>query len=40
LRSECFKIGGDELNTELCNGELYHLSDGDAIGWHPDWEKL
>jgi hypothetical protein len=40
LRGERFKIGGDELSTELCNGELYHLSDDDVIGWHPEWKKL
>lgn len=40
LRTITFKIAGEELNTELCNGELYHLSDFDLIGWHPDWENL
>jgi len=40
LRNERFRIGDDELNTELCNGELYLLSDTDVIGWHPDWKKL
>jgi hypothetical protein len=40
LRSENFKIGEESLNTELSNGELYHLSDIDVIGWHPGWETL
>lgn len=40
LREKRFKIAGEELVTEFSNGELYHLSDSDAIGWHPDWENL
>jgi hypothetical protein len=40
LREKRFKIAGEELGTEFSNGELYHLSDSDAIGWHPDWENL
>jgi hypothetical protein len=39
LRENRFKIAEEELNTEMSNGELYHLSDSDVIGWHPDWEK-
>lgn len=40
LREKRFKIAGEELGTEFSNGELYHLSDSDAIGWHPDWKNL
>ncbi len=40
LREKRFKIAGEELGTEFSNGELYHLSDSDTIGWHPDWENL
>jgi len=40
LREKRFKIAGEELGTEFSNGELYHLSDSDVIGWHPDWENL
>lgn len=39
LRDNRFKIAEEELNTDLSNGELYHLSDSDVIGWHPDWEN-
>lgn len=39
MRGSQFKIVGEELNTELSNGELYHLSDTDVIGWHPDWRN-
>lgn len=40
LREKKFKIAGEELGTEFSNGELYHLSDSDDIGWHPGWETL
>lgn len=40
LREKKFKIAGEELGTDLSNGELYHLSDSDYIGWHPGWEVL
>lgn len=40
LRNNRFMIAEEELNTELSNGELYHLSDIDAIGWHPDWKNI
>jgi hypothetical protein len=39
LRDSRFRIVDEELGTELSNGELYHLSDSDVIGWHPDWEN-
>ncbi|NTX26097.1 hypothetical protein HT746_02870 [Burkholderia pyrrocinia] len=37
LRRERFKLSGTELDTQLSNGELYHLSDIGRIGWHRDW---
>lgn len=40
LREEKFILGDDELTTEQSNGELYVLSDNNAIGWHRDWKKL
>lgn len=40
LRQERFRVGPSELDTELSNGELYHLSDEGKIGWHRDWESL
>lgn len=39
LRKERFKLGESDLDTSLCNGELYHLSDVGKIGWHKDWES-
>lgn len=40
LREEKFNLGDDELTIEQSNGELYVLSDDNAIGWHRDWKKL
>lgn len=37
LRRERFKLSDTELDTQLSNGELYHLSDIGRIGWHRDW---
>ncbi|MDW5290914.1 hypothetical protein [Formosa sp. PL04] len=39
LREENLKIDGQELGTELSNGEFYYLSDIPQIGWKKDWEK-
>ncbi|WP_298326715.1 hypothetical protein [uncultured Dokdonia sp.] len=39
LREEKLKIDGQELSTELSNGEFYYLSDIPEIGWKKDWEK-
>ncbi|MFV8530391.1 ABC-three component system protein [Ralstonia pseudosolanacearum] len=39
LRRERFKLSDTELDTQLSNGELYHLSDIGRIGWHRDWAK-
>lgn len=40
LRKIEFSIANNKLNTELSNGELYHLSDERLIGWHRDWKTL
>ncbi|CAM3839128.1 ABC-three component system protein [Ectopseudomonas alcaliphila] len=40
LRKIEFSIASNKLNTELSNGELYHLSDERLIGWHRDWKTL
>lgn len=40
MREENYRLGDDELSTEQSNGELYVLSEQDAIGWHPDWKTL
>ncbi|MGP9797591.1 ABC-three component system protein [Halomonas sp. 86] len=40
LRRIEFFIANSKLNTELSNGEVYHLSDKNQIGWHRDWEVL
>lgn len=40
LRRIEFSIGTSTLNTDLSNGELYHLSDENLIGWHRDWKIL
>jgi len=40
LRKVEFSIANSKLNTELSNGELYHLSDEQLIGWHRDWKTL
>lgn len=40
LRKMEFSIANSKLNTELSNGELYHLSDEQLIGWHRDWKTL
>lgn len=40
LRKIEFSIASSKLNTELSNGELYHLSDEQLIGWHRDWKHL
>ncbi|MEZ2622814.1 ABC-three component system protein [Paenalcaligenes hominis] len=37
LRRERFILSDTELNTQLSNGELYHLSEIGRIGWHRDW---
>ncbi|WP_227136329.1 ABC-three component system protein [Kosakonia radicincitans] len=39
LKIEVFTLATSQLNTELSNGELYHLSDESIIGWHRDWDK-
>ncbi|EQB3342664.1 ABC-three component system protein [Acinetobacter baumannii] len=39
LRVIEFRIANNKLNTELSNGELYHLSNENLIGWHRDWNK-
>ncbi|EOQ62759.1 hypothetical protein F935_01848 [Acinetobacter calcoaceticus ANC 3811] len=39
LRIIEFTIASNKLNTELSNGELYHLSNENLIGWHRDWNK-
>ncbi|QXP79207.1 MULTISPECIES: hypothetical protein [Winogradskyella] len=39
LREENLKIDGQELGTELSNGEFYYLSDIPKIGWKKDWTK-
>lgn len=39
LRNIEFTIANNKLNTELSNGELYHLSNENLIGWHRDWKK-
>ncbi|WP_431480044.1 hypothetical protein [Pseudomonas simiae] len=40
MRGETYRLGDDELSTEQSNGELYLLSEQDAIGWHRDWKTL
>lgn len=40
MREETYRLGDDELSTEQSNGELYLLSEQDAIGWHRDWKTL
>ncbi|MEW3744313.1 hypothetical protein QOZ75_26970 [Pseudomonas aeruginosa] len=40
LRKIEFSIANSALNTELSNGELYHLSDENLIGWHRDWKTI
>ncbi|MCE8022729.1 ABC-three component system protein [Billgrantia aerodenitrificans] len=40
LRQIEFTIASSKLNTELSNGEIYHLSDERIIGWHRDWEDI
>lgn len=40
LRKSEFSIANSKLNTELSNGELYHLSEEQLIGWHRDWKTL
>jgi hypothetical protein len=40
LRQLEFSIANSKLNTELSNGELYHLSDEKLIGWHRNWKNL
>ncbi|WP_417800027.1 hypothetical protein [Tenacibaculum sp.] len=39
LREENLRIDGQELGTELSNGEFYYLSDIPKIGWKKDWKK-
>ncbi|KKB60998.1 hypothetical protein WM40_25815 [Robbsia andropogonis] len=39
LRRERFRLSDTELDTQLSNGELYHLSDIGRIGWHRDWAQ-
>ncbi|WP_368930520.1 ABC-three component system protein [Achromobacter xylosoxidans] len=39
LKRERFRLSGYELDTQLSNGELYHLSDIGRIGWHRDWAE-
>lgn len=39
LREQILRIDGQELGTELSNGEFYYLSDIPKIGWKKDWEK-
>jgi ASC-1-like (ASCH) protein len=39
MRRERFQLGQTELNTQMSNGELYHLSENSEIGWHKDWKK-
>lgn len=38
LRSN-IKLGGNDLNIDLCNGRFYSLSDQPIIGWRKDWKK-
>jgi hypothetical protein len=40
VRREKLKIIGQELDTDLSNGEFYELSDYPKIGWHKDWEQM
>lgn len=37
--SNNLKLGGQELDIDLCNGKYYLLSDEPIIGWRKDWEK-
>lgn len=39
LREIIFSVAGQDLGTELSNGQLYKLSDKPQIGWKDDWEK-
>jgi len=38
MRRQKFALAGHLLNFEICNGELYVLSDRPVIGWLRDWE--
>lgn len=39
LREVDLNLDGQNLGTELSNGEFYYLSDIPEIGWKKDWEK-
>ncbi|WP_350657410.1 hypothetical protein [Psychrobacter sp. S1-30-MNA-CIBAN-0213] len=39
LRKEKLMIDGQELDTDMSNGEFYYLSDIPEIGWSIGWEK-
>ncbi|WP_423819207.1 ABC-three component system protein [Salinimicrobium sp. TIG7-5_MAKvit] len=39
FRETKLEMDGQFLETELCNGEYYYLSDLPEIGWRMDWEK-
>ena len=39
LRKLVLSINHQELNTEMSNGEFYHLSNLPEIGWLEGWEK-
>lgn len=39
LRKEKLVIDGQELDTDMSNGEFYYLSDIPEIGWSIGWEK-
>ncbi len=34
-----FKLSGQELDVDMCNGKFYSLSDEPIIGWRKDWKK-
>lgn len=39
IRDKKLKIADQELETDMCNGEFYELSDTPEIGWRKDWER-
>ena len=39
IRDKKLRIADQDLETDMCNGEFYELSDTPEIGWRKDWEK-
>jgi hypothetical protein len=39
MREKRLQIAGQQLETDMCNGTFYELSNVPYIGWRYDWEK-